>query len=146
MKMKIDFIQTENKDSTTCIIKYGDETYTGNARCHPDDMDMANTLTGQEIAYKRALVKMLKTEIQATKTELKIFTNFYNSLKQSKKFNDKCYAAYKLRKEIEDLKYTIEQLTKTLNALKTSIQIYINKKEELYKLIRKNRGQEKKNK
>lgn len=146
MKMTIDFVQSDNKDNTVCTIKYGDEVYVGRAKCHPDDMDMANTLTGQEIAYKRALVKMLKTEIKSVKTELKLFKNFYTSLAQSKKFNERCYAAYKLRKEIKSLEYTLEQLVKTLNALKSSIQIYINKKDELYKAIRKNRGQEKKNK
>ena len=82
MKMRVKFTQSDNNETTFCTIKYGDEVYTGLAKCHPEDMDFANTLTGQEIAYKRALAAMLKAEIKSTKQELKIFNNFYNSIKQ----------------------------------------------------------------
>ena len=66
MKMRVKFTQSDNNETTFCTIKYGDEVYTGLAKCHPEDMDFANTLTGQEIAYKRALAAMLKAEIKST--------------------------------------------------------------------------------
>lgn len=141
MKMRVKFTQSDNNETTFCTIKYGDEVYTGLAKCHPDDMDFANTLTGQEIAYKRALAAMLKAEIKSTRQELKIFNNFYNSIKQSKKFNDKCYAAYRLRKEIKILETTLNELKSTYNMLNITIKSYLMRKDELYKQLRKRRGQ-----
>ena len=114
MKMKVKFHNTPNCDRTHCFINYGEQEFVGFASCHPDDLDMANPLTGQDIAYKRAVIKMLKYEIKQYRQELKIFTNFYNSVRQSKKYNDKSYIAYRLRKEIKMLEETINTVNEII--------------------------------
>ena len=51
----------EENGITTCTLQdTKHNTYVGEARCHPDDVDMKNKMTGSEIAYRRAYIKYLK--------------------------------------------------------------------------------------
>ena len=55
--MKKEPIFTYIDGQTTCVLHDGT---IGIAKCHPDDMDMANARTGQEIAYRRAEINAYK--------------------------------------------------------------------------------------
>ena len=58
---------------SSCIIEDRDGNIIyGIAKCHPDDMDMANEKTGCDFAYRRAYIKVLQAYKKELKTELKV--------------------------------------------------------------------------
>ena len=56
--MKIKFREQEN--TVYCDISYDGKNFTGRAVCHPDDQDIFSARFGEEIAHKRATIKVLK--------------------------------------------------------------------------------------
>ena len=61
MKKEPLFSYNPESGEASCLIegKDGNIIY-GIAKCHPDDMDMANEKTGCNYAYKRAYIKVLQ--------------------------------------------------------------------------------------
>lgn len=142
MRTKINFEVNEQLE-TICTIRRGNNIYTGRARCHPDDVDMSSKLTGQDIAYKRAVINAIKEEIKNMKTELKILQSFYNTVIQSKKANHKCYVLYRLQKEIKELQIEIDTLIEQKTLIIAGLSATIAAKDGLYVKLRKLRGKNK---
>ena len=70
------------------------------ARCHPDDMDMVSEKTGEDIAYNRALIEMLRDERLRIQHEIAGLKSLYYSMNNSPRFNPKSYEAKSLYKQI----------------------------------------------
>ena len=143
MKTKITFDFNEDNRETICTIRYGNHVCIGKARCHPDDIDMMNNLTGQDIAYKRACIKLAKNEIKEMKIELKALQSFYNRVIQSKKVEEKCYVLYQLKKELNTLTTDIELFETQKTILENSLKTKLIAKEAFYQQLRKMRGKKK---
>ena len=143
MKTKITFYFNEETKETKCILQYGNYICEGLARCHPDDLDMANPLTGQDIAFKRACMKAMKNELKEMRIELKALTRFFTRVIQSKKVEDRCYVLYQLKQEIKDLQQEIELLKQEYESVKTGLKVKLNAKDALYQQIRKMRDKNK---
>jgi hypothetical protein len=143
MKTKIDFQFNESTKETKCILRYGNYVCEGKARCHPDDLDMANPLTGQDIAYKRAVMKAIKNEIKEMRIELKALSQFFARVIQSKKVEDRCYVLYQLKKEINELDLEIHLLQEEYETIKNGLKVKLIAKDTLYEQLRKIRGKNK---
>ena len=56
----LEFDFDETNGITICTMKYDNEEFIGTAICAPEDMDYLSKKTGQEIAFNRASVEVLK--------------------------------------------------------------------------------------
>ena len=56
--MKIIHNWDKENYKATCIIKDKNCTFTGEARCHPEDVEFLSTITGGYIAEGRAYIKL----------------------------------------------------------------------------------------
>ena len=122
---------------TICEMKYNNQDFTAMAVCAPEDEDMLNEKTGQEIAFNRACVKVLQYEKQRLKTENDGLKSFYYSIKHSKKFNPKSYEAKMLMHQINIREQDIAELKTEIKELKDYIKRYVDKKDEFYKDLRR---------
>ena len=60
----LEFVFDEENGTTICVMKYDNRDFMGTAVCAPEDMDYLSKKTGQEIAFNRASVEVLKYEIR----------------------------------------------------------------------------------
>lgn len=134
--MKKEPIFTYINGQTTCILHDGT---IGIAKCHPDDIDMANARTGQEIAYRRAEINAYKKYRDNIKIRLSVLNQLYYSMNQSKHFNPKSYENKMLQRQIHFLQDDLDTVNNILVTLQENLREYLQKKDEFYKQIRKNR-------
>ena len=142
MKNNIQFIYIDNNEQIICSIKYNNKTFTGVAKCHPDDKDFCNRLTGEEISYKRALIKVVKERIKENKIKLQALNQLYYSTNNSKYYNPKDYMALSLHRQIELYKTDIETLKKWNKTIESELNTYIELKDVIYKKLRKIRNKD----
>lgn len=138
--MKINFKHNEKKGITTCtIIEKGNKIYEGISRCHPDDKDMQNKLTGEQIAFYRAVIKHAKDNKRNSETSLKTLKHLYNTISQSKHHSKKSHETRMIKRQIYFYLDEINDYKNIIESLQEQLQLYIMEKENLYKKIRKNR-------
>ena len=129
---------------SSCLIEDRDGNIIyGIAKCHPDDMDMANEKTGCDFAYRRAYIKVLQAYKKELKTELKVLKQLYYSMNRSKYFNPKSYENKMLQRQIRQRQEDIEYTNNAIKEAKNKLNYIINEKDKFYKNIRKNRNQAK---
>ena len=134
--MKKEPIFTYIDGQTTCVLHDGT---IGIAKCHPDDMDMANARTGQEIAYRRAEINAYKKYKDNIKIRLSALNQLYYSMNQSKHFNPKSYENRILQRQIHFLEDDLATVNDALITLTEDLKDFLQKKDNFYKQIRKNR-------
>jgi tetratricopeptide (TPR) repeat protein len=77
------FDYNETTATSTCFLEFEGQIFIGTAQAHPDDMDMASKLVGQDIAYRRAMIKYLSfVRDWQIKTELRALKQLYYLLKR----------------------------------------------------------------
>lgn len=123
----------------TCILTDGKQLYTGEAQCHPDDIDMMSEKTGCEIAFKRAKIDALKAYRDELKIQLKALNQLYYSINKSKKFNEKSYENLMLQRQIRLISFDLDTAKEMLADEKQNLYTYIQEKEKFYSKIRFNR-------
>lgn len=122
----------------TCIIKDKyNNVFTGIATCHPDDVDMCSKYTGQEIAFLRCRIDVLKFHKERIKNELKGLKKVYNMLQNYKRFNPEHFESKYLKKEIEEYKIDLINIKELINEEKQELKNFIDNKELLYQKLRK---------
>lgn len=112
--MRKRIIQKENE--TVVKLIDGKKAYIGRAKVHPEDVDLANHDTGAIIAEARARVKR------------------HNA--KAKEHND---SINKLLKQIKVLEEARDYHLEEANDMNEFVQAYINRKDQFYTMIRKNR-------
>lgn len=138
MRKAPEFLYEDNK--TLCILTDSNGHVTvGTASCHPDDADMANNRTGQEIAYRRAEIEAYRKYRNEIKIKLSALNQLYYSMNRSKNFNPKSYENRMLQRQIRFLKEDLAAVNELLATLQENLREYIQKKDDFYKAIRKNR-------
>lgn len=138
--LKFDF--DEEDGSTCCEILYDNKEFYSFAFCSPEDMDMLSKKTGQEIAFRRASIEVMRYERECLKLELKGLNSLYYSIKHSQKYNPKSYEACMLRRQIKMRESDIAQLKEDIKTTKEYIDFYIKQKDDFYKKTRALRKQE----
>ena len=133
----LEFNFDEENGTTICVMKYDNRDFMGTAVCAPEDMDYLSKKTGQEIAFNRASVEVLKYDKFCLTQELKGLKSLYYSIKHSKKYNPKSYEAIMLRHQINIRENDIAQLKVDIKTTQQYIKNYINQKDKAYKIWRK---------
>ena len=130
----------EETGSALCILYYNDKVFIGQAKCHPDDIDMCSEKTGQQIALMRAEINYLNhLKNNEIIPALKALNQFYYSINKSKKFNEKSYEVKMLKRQIKLYNLDYEILKNEIKEKKLQIKTYIQAKDNFYNKIRKNR-------
>lgn len=133
----LEFNFDEENGTTICVMKYDNRDFIGTAVCAPEDMDYLSKKTGQEIAFNRASVEVLKYDKFCLTQELKGLKSLYYSIKHSKKYNPKSYEAIMLRHQMNMRENDIAQLKVDIKTTQQYIKNYINQKDKAYKIWRK---------
>lgn len=131
-----EFTFDEEIGVTICQMKYDNTYFYGDAQCAKEDMDMVNKKTGEEIAFNRAYIEVMRHERDILKTELRALNSLYYSIKHSKKYNPKSYEACMLRRQIRMREGDIALLKEDIKMTKEYIKRYIDEKDKFYKEMR----------
>ena len=135
------FSWCEDTGTAVCII---DNKFQGFAQCHEDDEDMKSEKVGYNLAYNRALLKLLKHKRNnEIKPSLKALKQLYYSMKHSSRFNEHSYEAIMLNRQIRNWEIDLEGIEDAINFLQKHIDQYIADKEIFYQKIRKIRQADK---
>ena len=133
----LEFIFDEENGTTVCQMMYDKKPFYGNSTCAPEDMDMLSKKTGQEIAFNRASIQVLRYEKMRLNIELKALKSLYYSINTSKRYNPKSYEATMLKRQMDMRENDIAQLTADIREIQNHITSYINEKDKFYKELRK---------
>jgi chromosome segregation ATPase len=134
MKKEPTFIYADGQ--TICILDSG---ISGIAECHPDDKDMMNARTGQEIAYRRAEINAYKKFKDDIKIRLSALNQLYYSMNMSKHFNSNSYENKMLQRQIRLLNDDLATTNEMIATLQENLKVYLKEKDDFYKKIRANR-------
>lgn len=94
-------------------------TFTAFADCHPEDI--FNKEKGLQIARWRAMIQYEQALKNKHTAEYETLKNFYNSIKDMRKFNADSLEARRLRRAIWEKEEDIKDDKETIAALRTSI-------------------------
>lgn len=136
------FMYDEEKALATAIIYTPKgKVFVGTAQCHPNDMDFANALTGQEIAYRRASIKFL-TDVRDNelKPELKALNSYLYSINKGKYFDKKNPMVKILYHNINQRKEEISMVDEMIKTERQQLIDYLDSKDKLYQRLRKSRA------
>lgn len=127
----------------SCTIRYKDFIFTGYAMCSPEDEDMKSKLTGQDIAYRRALIKYL---IHVRDCELKpaiaALKQYYYTMKHSKYFKENSYEIIRFNKHLKSYEENLQSIKEEILEEKIALQRLILTKDAYYNKIREKRKKE----
>lgn len=136
------FAYDEETGVTTCTLQDTKRnTYIGEARCHPDDVDMKNKMTGSEIAYRRAYIKYLK-HMRDTEfvPQLSILKHMYSCMEQAADFNPKDNNIRLMKRAIDNYSAAVDMVREAIRDERNDLHTYMTDKAKLYKLIRDRRA------
>lgn len=137
------FDWNEDTHTTTCVIQpeKNGPTFVGEAICHSDDYDMESTHTGQEIAYKRAKIKHLQHICKyELKPQIATLKHLSGCMSHSTHFNPKSYENKMLQRQIRLLEFDLTTAHEMIQYERESLKEYIDKKDDMYKRIRRQRA------
>lgn len=131
--MKTVFSYNQETKVTTCEIQIKDRKYVGTTKCHVEDTDMESTKIGEEIAYHRALVKLLKGSKKFYLSQRKTLQDFKVSLGKCKRNA----VTYRLDKEISRLDASCDEIDVAIESIESQVLDYISKKQKFQDKVRK---------
>lgn len=115
--------------------------FSGVARLHEEDRDIASKFQGCRYAEMRAVKKYLKLKLKLLENKIEGLTNYYNNIKQMRCFNENEKQTKFLTREIQkymkqyvELEDIINNLT---NGLSKEMNEYRTEIENFYKKIKK---------
>lgn len=118
-------------------IEYKGMRFTGEAHCHPDDMDMESERTGLTIAEARAHIKLKKFQ---KRFEIEPIVNTYRhilkNIQSSKNHNPKAYESCMLRSQLAYWESQLAEINADIADEKKYLQEYIDQKDKLYRKLR----------
>lgn len=133
-KKKEEFIWSEDKRVCKCRITTRFGSFEGQAFCHEADLDMLSRITGEQIAYSRALIKMMQYEknciLRPSITALKHVLSIADSNPS---------AAHILKRQINNLEFGLTCIKDCIQGEKDWLKEYIDEKEKMYQKIRNKR-------
>ena len=135
----------EEEKIAHCWIKGSNgRLFYGEATCHPDDYDMVSKITGQEIAFRRAKMEMLRDQRDNDiKPRLAALKHLYGCMSHSSNFNPESYENTMLQRQIRLLEFDLTTVKEMIQYERKSLSDYIQKKDQMYNSVRRRRvGQE----
>lgn len=121
----------------SCIIRYGQIVFLGEAHCHPNDEDFQSEKTGLQIAEVRANIQYLQFKRdKEIKSQIKILKHLLGNIQSSKYHNPKNYESIMLRNQLKALERELEDINDAIAEEKKFLKEYINEKDKFYKRIR----------
>lgn len=138
------FDYNEESGISTCYLEYDGQVFVGTAKAHPEDMDMATKLVGQDIAYRRAMIKYLcfikNYELAA---ELRALKRLYFTMSHSTHFNEKSYENKMLQRQLRQVETDLATIKEEIAQEREELKTLIDEKDEFFKKIRaiRNKGQ-----
>ncbi len=126
----------------TYIYEYDGQTFTGIAHCSPEDQDMMNEYTGINIAQQRAIIKLFQYRRNELKHRLAALNQLYYSVNKSKKYDPHGYMENMLNHQIENTKEDLQAIISDIKDSQEYLKDYIQRKNDLYEAIRKNRNKD----
>ena len=147
MKYNETFSYDENTGYAACSIKYEDQEFIGEAKCHPDDMEFATEFVGCEIARNRAAIKIFKHIIKEDRIAIKTLQDFYNSIATSRSMRKNYWLKQKFLNEIASYQEDIKTAKSAIAKAKIELVAYTTGKDSFYKTLReiRNRNADKTN-
>ena len=129
----------------TFHIQDGNLVFEGQAKCHPDDMDMMSEYTGLAIAQIRATLKYYRhLRDNELVPQIKTIKQLYYAMNRSKKFNPKSYENIMLQRHLQNLENDLTVVKEIIATLTKQLSVFIQEKDKFYNKIRAQRqkGQE----
>ena len=140
------FDYNETTATSTCFLEFEGQVFVGTAQAHPDDMDMASKLVGQDIAYRRAMIKYLSfVRDWQIKTELRALKQLYYTMAHSTHFNEKSYENKMLQRQLRQLESDLATIKEEIANERQELKDLITEKDNFYKQIRAIRQKAKNN-
>jgi hypothetical protein len=139
MKYEPIFEWDEDTKTAACILSDGEKIFYGTANCNPVDEDMCSEKTGCEIAFRRAKIKYYRYYRDCLKERKAALHQLYYSMNKSKKFNENSYENKMLQRQIHQIDFDLDTAYNLLTSEEQSLRTLIQKKDEFYKAVRKNR-------
>ena len=135
------FDYNKETGAATAIIHVKGKIYVGTAYCHPDDMEFANQLTGCDIAYRRASIKMLK-DIRDNELipGLKSLNAYLYSINKGQYFDKKNPMVKILYHNITQRQNEIDMINEMIKNEKAQLKEFIDTKDALYQKLRAKRA------
>lgn len=137
---KISFSYDPETHLTTCRRIVHNKIYIGTSKCHPDDYDFENKLTGQHYAYTRSMLKEMSDIRDMYRNQLKILKHLYNIYEQNPNINMSSNECYYVRRQIQVLERDLEDMTGLIKDVRNDLHTTIVEKDKLYAKIRKQRN------
>ena len=138
------FEWNEDMGLTTCIFEDNKgRIFVGTATCHPDDEDMKSRRTGEEIAFRRARIELIKAMREEVKIELRVLNQLYYSMNQNTRFNSKSYENKMLQRQIRMKTFDLDTIKEMLTTEQQSLKKLIQEKDDFYKQVRNHRNKAK---
>ena len=134
----------ETNTSTCILVDDKGRKFIGTAKCHPDDLDFSNELTGGVIASHRAMLKYLQSvKRDILQPELNSLKQLYYSMNKSKRFNPNSYENIMLQRQIRLKEEDLTTVEEEIARLKQNLKLFIASKDATYKKLRENRAKKK---
>ena len=131
------FDYNETTATATCCLEFDGQVFVGTAQAHPDDMDMASKLVGQDIAYRRAMIKYLSfVRDYQIKPELRALERLYYTMAHSTHYNSKSYESKMLRRQLRQLESDLATIKEEIANERQELKDLIAEKDNFYKQIR----------
>ena len=114
--------------------------FVGTAKCHEDDMDLGNELTGMQIASTRAFIKALQHDRETVLAIVNALKHVIATMSMSPQFNPNSYEAKRIYQELQNAEHDLHLIRLQIQALRDELRTYIQNKDKSYKVIRANRA------
>ena len=137
---KISFSYDPDTHLTTCRRAVHNKIYIGTSKCHPDDYDFENKLTGQHYAYTRSMLKEMSDIRDEYRSQLKILKHLYNIYEQNPNIDMKSNECYYVRRQMQVLERDLKGMSDLIKEVRNDLHSTIIEKDKLYAKIRKQRS------
>lgn len=135
--MKYKYEWNPDNGVSKCFIYDKGLIFTGEAHCHPEDMNYASERTGCYIAETRACIARLRHKRDnVLRPQVKSLMTFYKDLKNRKNFNADNPEIHYLIQRINELNHELAIVEQDIRLEQTYLYDYIHNKEIIYKKIR----------
>ena len=134
---KTEYQYNEEHGNSYFYIEYNGLSMCGQAKCHPDDVDMMSERTGLTIAEARAHIQMLKAkkkyEIQP---KIDVLRHLLTNIQSSKNHNPKAYESCMLRSQLAHWEGQLAEINADIADEEKYLKEYIDQKDKLYRKLR----------
>lgn len=140
MKIKIKTIMSDyNQDTGLSKVTIATDLgqFTGYAKLHPEDKEIASNYAGCRYAEMRATIKYMKAKRRITEYKLEPLNRIYNDLKSSKNFNENNKGVKMLQKQIYLLEDEKESFKNNVRSLESALSLAIEERPKIIEQMKK---------